>query len=189
MKKYIPIFILLGCAAAFAMGVVYLFDLRFESGDVYPPYSSLRVDPLGTMAFYESLKKMPDLTVRRDFSASNKLPEDNQTVYLHLGAEPFELESISDEEFQSIQDFLTRGGRLVMTYFPQTEDFSFGRGNQFCERDDQIRDQQKRPGQRRRRRAFPGRGLRINGTFKLVSRNLIRTATAMLPPLFIIKRI
>ena len=32
--------------------------LRFESGDVYPVYSSLRSDPLGTRAFYDSLEDL-----------------------------------------------------------------------------------------------------------------------------------
>ncbi|HUA64512.1 MAG TPA: DUF4350 domain-containing protein [Alphaproteobacteria bacterium] len=121
MKKYFPIVILLGCTATFVLGVVYLFDLRFESGDVYPPYSSLRADPLGTMAFYESLKKIPALAVRRDFSASDELPEEPQTVYLHLSGDTFELEFMPDEEYRSIQNFLTRGGRLVITLFPKTE--------------------------------------------------------------------
>src|SRR5215469_5525700 len=120
MKRYFPLFVLLGCAAAFALGIVYLFDLRFETGDVYPPYSSLRADPLGTMAFYESLEKLPGLAVRRDFSASNKLPDEDQAVYLHLAGDQFELGFMPDEAYRNIQDFLTRGGRLVITLFPQT---------------------------------------------------------------------
>jgi len=38
MKKYFPIIVLLGCVAVFALGIVQLFELRFESGDVYPAY-------------------------------------------------------------------------------------------------------------------------------------------------------
>lgn len=125
MKKYFPIFILLGCAAGFALGIVYLFDLRFEAGDVYPPYSSLRADPLGAMALYESLEKLPDLAVRRDFSASDDLPKEPETVYLHLGGNRDELELMPDEAYRSIQDFLAHGGRLVITLFPQTEELEF----------------------------------------------------------------
>jgi hypothetical protein len=71
MKKYLPIAVLLGCAAIFAFGVTRLVQLRFEHGDVYPPYSSLRADPLGTMAFYESLGKVPEVSVQRDFSETS----------------------------------------------------------------------------------------------------------------------
>lgn len=123
MKRYFPLFILFGCATAFALGIVYLFDLRFEAGDVYPPYSSLRADPLGTMALYESLERIPGLTVSRDISDSDKLPKEPQTLYLHLGGDPYELEDLPEEAYQSIEDFMTHGGRLVIAFFPQTQNF------------------------------------------------------------------
>ena len=83
MKRYFPLILLLGCASAFTFGLVRLFQLRFEVGDVYPAYSSLRSDPLGTMAFYESLGRVPGISARRDFSTQNRLPEEPHTVYLH----------------------------------------------------------------------------------------------------------
>jgi hypothetical protein len=121
MKQYFPIVVLLGCAAAFVCGIVYLFQLRFETGDVYPPYSSLRADPLGTMALYESLDKIPVLSVRRDFSDSGRLPEESQTAYLHLAADRYESEGLPYDSYQDVKDFLSRGGRLVITFYPQTE--------------------------------------------------------------------
>ena len=121
MKKYLPILLLLGGAAVFIFGLTELFELRFAGGDVYPAYSSLRADPLGTMAFYESLGKMPGLTVRRDFSESNRLPDEPGTVYLHLAADPYEWRRVPDDLFQEVKAFLARGGRLVITFFPETE--------------------------------------------------------------------
>ena len=51
--------ILLGLVAAgFALGVIHLFNLRLETGDNYPPYSSLRADPLGSKAICESLNNL-----------------------------------------------------------------------------------------------------------------------------------
>lgn len=122
MTRYFPFLILLGCAAAFAFGIVYLFDLRFQAGDVYPAYSSLRADPLGAMALYESLEKIPGLSVRRDFSNSDTLPRETQTAYLHLAGDPYEFNFMSQDTYRNIEDFLTRGGRLVITFFPQTEE-------------------------------------------------------------------
>jgi hypothetical protein len=107
-------------AAAFGFGLLQLFDLRFESGDVYPKYSSLRADPLGTMALYESLQRMPGLSVRRDFSASGSLPEEPNTAYLHLAGRAAELAWMPSDTYVEIEGFLGRGGRLVMTLFPQT---------------------------------------------------------------------
>ena len=124
MKKNLPIFILLGCAAVFTFGLVELFQLRFDSGDVYPPYSSLRADPLGTMALYESLEKIPGVIARRDFTATDRLPETPGTVYLHLASQRYELEWLSPELFREVKNFLARGGRLVIAYFPQTENFN-----------------------------------------------------------------
>jgi hypothetical protein len=43
---------------AFLSGVGHLFVLRFQTGDVYPAYSSLRSDPLGARVFYESLENL-----------------------------------------------------------------------------------------------------------------------------------
>ena len=120
MKRHLPLIGLLACAAIFLYGLVQLFELRFESGDVYPAYSSLRADPLGTMAFYESLGTMPDISVRRDFSDSNQLPEDPDTAYLHLAAPSDEWEWLPDDLFREIKIFLARGGRLVITFYPQT---------------------------------------------------------------------
>jgi hypothetical protein len=125
MKRYFPILILLACVTAFAFGVVYLFQLRFESGDVYPPYSSLRADPLGSMALYESLGKISGLSVRRDFSETDRLPEEPGTVYLHLAGTRYEWEWLSPDAYRHIQDFLARDGRLVITFYPQTESYLY----------------------------------------------------------------
>jgi hypothetical protein len=120
MKRQLPILILLACAALFAAGVVQLFELRFAAGDVYPAYSSLRADPLGTMALYESLQKIPGITVGRDFGAANRLPDEPGTVYLHLAAEAHDWDSVPDDLYHEVRDFLARGGRLVIMYFPET---------------------------------------------------------------------
>ncbi len=125
MKKYFPLLLLLACIAFFAYGIVQLFELRFKTGDVYPAYSSLRADPLGTMALYESLGKTPGLNVRRDFSMENRLPQEPGTVYLHLAAENGEWDFLPEDTVKEIKDFVNGGGRLVITYSPQTSFFNY----------------------------------------------------------------
>jgi hypothetical protein len=120
MKSRLPVLLAVLCVAAFVFGSVELFQLRFEAGDVYPPYSSLRADPLGTMAFYESLQRLPGLRVGRDFRPTNLLPEAQDTVYLHLAASTWEWRWLPVEQFKEIETFLRRGGRLVVTFFPET---------------------------------------------------------------------
>ena len=115
-----PVIIFALCAVGFALGLFQLFKLRFEAGDVYPEYSSLRADPLGTMALCESLGQMPGISVRRDFSESNLLPTGKGTTYLHLAGSPREWQALPAELVQEIERFLNQGGRLAITFFPET---------------------------------------------------------------------
>ncbi len=128
MKKRIPILILAACAIGFLAGTLELFRLRFETGDMYPEYSSLRAGPLGTMVLYESLEKLPRIEVKRDFSAEGKLPEGASTSYLHLGANIWEWCYFSGDDYEEINQFATKGGRLVVTFFPQSMVSPFMRG-------------------------------------------------------------
>lgn len=120
MNKKLSLVLLFVCVALFAVGLVQLFKLRFEAGDVYPAYSSLRTDPLGTRALYESLERMPGLSVRRDYSRANRLPEGKATSYLHLGAHEAEWRTVPEEIFKEVEAFAIRGGRLLITLFPET---------------------------------------------------------------------
>lgn len=120
MKKRLPIVLILVCAATFMLGVVQLFKLRFEVGDVYPAYSSLRSDPLGTMAFYESLSELPGIATRRDHSSANQLPEGKDTTYLHLAARILEWNWLPAELWKELDAFLLNGGRLAITFYPET---------------------------------------------------------------------
>jgi hypothetical protein len=125
MKRYFPVILLLGCAAAFTFGLVRLFQLRFEVGDVYPAYSTLRSDPLGAMAFYESLGKVPGISTRRDFSIQNRLPEEPHTVYLQLAASDYDWDWVPTDLSHELEAFLACGNRLVITFFPQTSAYEF----------------------------------------------------------------
>ena len=118
MKARLPILVLVVFAVLFALGLAELFNLRLSSGDVYPPYSSLRSDPLGTMAFYESLQNIPTLSVRRDFSAENQLPDEPRTTYLHLAGAASEWDEMPESLVKEIERFALQGGRLSVTFFP-----------------------------------------------------------------------
>ncbi len=118
MKRHLPILLLVACAVFFAATLYFLLKSRFEVGDVYPPASSLRSDPLGTMIFYESLAALPDLRVERDHSPFNRLPDGNGTTYLHLAADHYSWTNLSAETYRIIEQFLLEGGRLVITLTP-----------------------------------------------------------------------
>lgn len=125
MKKSGPILILLACAVLFGGTFYVLLRDRFESGDVYPPSSSLRSDPLGAMIFYESLKELPGLRVERDHSAVNRLPDGANTTYLHLAARADDWEDMPTDLYRLIDQFLLQGGRFVITLRPEYFDREF----------------------------------------------------------------
>ena len=117
MKK-VPL-ILLGVAlAGFVYGLVHLFNLRFETGDNYPPYSSLRADPLGSKALFDSLD--PLVPARRHLLPLSKLGEGRETTLLWLGDDVRKLRFLPGE-FKDLETFVRTGGRMVIAPLPVLE--------------------------------------------------------------------
>ena len=104
-------------AIAFTVLLYQVFLLRFEHGDVYPPYSSLRSDPLGTRAFYESFNALPGIEVGRNHRDFQHLPDGAGRTLLLAGAtdSPDPLKII-----ESIEVFVLSGGRICITFVPKT---------------------------------------------------------------------
>ena len=136
-KRIIVIAALVVALVAFAAGLWHLVGLRFEAGDIYPPYSTLRTDPLGAKAFYESLEQLDGISVRRNYMPQEefllKTPGQNNRTLLYLGLTGFTNEAAFGEKkpkgFTELLDtFVASGGRLVMTFRSYEEDF-FHTGN------------------------------------------------------------
>jgi hypothetical protein len=105
----------------FGFGVTHLFILRFESGDVYPAYSSLRSDPLGTRGLYESLANLDTVAVQRNYDLRQSITFEPQTTFFYLGASAGDFDSVP-EAMMKVFDRLTQsGGRLVVTFLPVTK--------------------------------------------------------------------
>jgi len=115
MKR--PVFLLLLMAAGgFIFGLVHLFNLRFEAGDVYPMYSSFRADPLGTKALFESLRSL--VPTSRHLERWSKLGQGGGTTFLYLGVEPNHLR-FHKHQLQNLETFVGSGGRLVISFVAQ----------------------------------------------------------------------
>ncbi len=125
-------------AAALIGGVIRLFELRFERGDIYPPYSTLRTDPLGASALYESLNRVPDVSARRYFERTFKEADGRNRTLMILGLEPYGLD-LPRSEFNTVQQFAFAGGRVVMAYVPEV---SLGWTNRAEEATDPITGKQ-----------------------------------------------
>ena len=104
--------------AIFLIGIVQLLLLRFKSGDVYPPYSSLRSDPLGTRVFYESLHRLKTVAVQRNYrSLSNMTYHENATIF-YLGASISNWVFVSEDTIKIFDRLAFAGSRLVLSFRP-----------------------------------------------------------------------
>ena len=99
----------------FAAGVVDLFILRFEGGDIYPPYSSLRADPLGTKAYFQSLEKV-GLAVVRNFEAPEKRALGPSTTIFFAGIG--DSEWTSEAQALAMESLAAAGSRVIVTFDP-----------------------------------------------------------------------
>lgn len=102
----------------FIIGTIRLLVLRFETGDVYPEYSSLRSDPLGTKILFESMKMTVPLTVDRNYRPMYRLPAGHNITLFSLGTRAHTLTSVQRDTFRALSRFLTSGGRVVISFFP-----------------------------------------------------------------------
>jgi hypothetical protein len=113
MKTSGPALLLAFLATAFVGGVLYLFNRQFAGGDAYPAYSSLRSDPAGAKVIYESLSRLPGMTVARSYLPLERVPDRASTVLL-LGLEPHGFAMQRYGEFHALEEFAQRGNRLVL---------------------------------------------------------------------------
>jgi hypothetical protein len=103
-------------AAVFIFGVAQLFVLRFDEGNVYPPYSSFRSDPIGVRALYEALSQLGDISVRRNIEPISLLPDGRETTLFILGANT---RKDPEKTIEKLETFAAQGGRIVITFYPK----------------------------------------------------------------------
>jgi len=104
-------------AGGFCYGLWKLYELRFAAGDIYPPYSSLRADPMGSKALYESLLQLPGASAARNYLPIEKAPKGNATM-LFLGEEPYIFEALPEERLKEFEALALSGSRVVIAMRP-----------------------------------------------------------------------
>jgi len=109
--------LLLALGAGFLFGLGELYKLRFESGDIYPPYSSLRADPLGTKALYESLARIDGMSVSRHYRDVVSLPRGAAAIFF-LGANPRTFQQLGESELKHYEDLASSGAHIVVAMRP-----------------------------------------------------------------------
>ena len=109
-------FLALALAAVFVGGLARLFFLRYQLGDIYPPYSSLRADPLGTKALATALDELPNVEVRRNFKELSKLRPPGPVTLVYAGVDHHAV--WTNEELATFNSLVLNGSRAVFTFFP-----------------------------------------------------------------------
>jgi len=109
--------LIIGLGLGFLYGLWKLYELRFTAGDIYPPYSSLRADPIGAKAFYESLGRIPSISTSRNYRELTHVPKGRATVFL-LGVSPFNFETSAEKDVKELEALAAGGARVVIGMRP-----------------------------------------------------------------------
>lgn len=110
-------------ALAFLLAIVYVFGLRTDVGDVLPPYSTLRADPLGAKALYESLDRVPEVAVRRHFDPLTHLEPDRTTAVFFTGVRLVgDINALQADIAREFDRLMLGGARVVLTLHPEVRD-------------------------------------------------------------------
>src|ERR1700685_2984691 len=93
-----------------------------ETGAAYPEYSSLRSDPMGAMALYESLGKV--MKVERLYKSRMHTDPGPGTTIFVLGVEPVGWSKIDLPTLKEYTELTSKGARLVIAFLPVTTPFA-----------------------------------------------------------------
>jgi hypothetical protein len=108
-----------GVAFLLVAGLVQLHRLRFQAGDIFPAYSTLRADPVGAKALYESLDRLPGVTAARGLRPLPKLEVEPGSTVLYLGDRLDSYEYMPPQFTKALDTLMAQGGRLVITLAPR----------------------------------------------------------------------
>lgn len=133
---------------AFFYGLTQLFLLRFQSGEVYPIYCSLRADPLGTKAFADSLRELPHLSLRRNYTSITKVHADTPITLFYAGT-PHQA-WWQDDELRHVEELAISGSRIVISFLPVDHALTGEEAKDFAEAEKRHKElrEEKRTGKK-----------------------------------------
>lgn len=123
-------------------GFYAVLSARFDIGEGYPNYSTLRADPLGARAIYESLGRLPQMKSVRSFELLDKLNgKPGETLFLlNVHARTFNKDG-DELDGKQVEKWAASGGRVVITIDPKV---SLSRSQRlFDEAWREVEDEQK----------------------------------------------
>lgn len=117
MRSKLLISALLVMLLVSALAIYQLFVLRFENGDLFPPGSSLRSDPLGSMALYLALERTAGISPQRNYRPLEHQQLTGSTLLL-LGVDHQRLLTASKQDTAQLEQLAARGNRVVIAFTP-----------------------------------------------------------------------
>lgn len=97
-----------------AAGIARLFQVRMGGGEGYPPYSTLRADPLGARVLLESLQLLPERDADRWLEPLDKLPADRGQTVILAGMRRGGV--FAADDFNEIDRLARVGSRVVVAF-------------------------------------------------------------------------
>jgi hypothetical protein len=126
-------------AGLFFGGGIGLFQRQFAAGELYPEFSSLRTDRMGTKLIYDSLARLPGITAERNFLPLEFLPRNGAAVLL-LGISPLTVNWNDGMLLRSAEGIAARGNRVIVAMYVAPEN------DQLKQQDLERRDDPKKAG-------------------------------------------
>ena len=101
--------------------LVWIMNLRFAAGDVFPEYSSHRTDPKGCKALFEGLDAIESVNLQRNYRPLKQVRATSDTTLILLGLSPGRVTEMVNDNEGWLDSFLNAGGRLVLGMTPYAE--------------------------------------------------------------------
>lgn len=98
-----------------AVSLYQLFTLRFEAGDIFPAGSSLRSDPVGSLALYQALERTDGTQVQRNYHQLSRYKQTGSTILL-LGSSP--RLCANRKEMAELEQLAIAGNRILIAFKP-----------------------------------------------------------------------
>ncbi len=95
-------------------GIAELFRLRFARGDVFPPYSSLRADPLGARVLHDALADA-GVAVSRNFTPLDRIAPPEGALYF-IGVSWRDFSATRVDQVGPVIDAVRGGARLIVAF-------------------------------------------------------------------------
>ena len=108
MRKLAPFVLIAGFVALLIPRMMQ----SMAQGDVYPEWSTMRSDPLGTKVLYLALGRMAGVTVSRSYEPW-KEARPQRALYVAMGASPLMISDTKD-----VERLLSAGGTLLLAAAP-----------------------------------------------------------------------